>query len=113
MGQGISLTVFIHISNLSYKGSGGLTCAVAEMLGLLFPTGPQGSAERGSADRDDGQAGEQSDRAPAREPRAVQPGPQPYRGCRGHPGLSTAQQGRLCSGTGPQLNGNTMPWGSG
>lgn len=62
---------------------------MAEMLSLLFHTGPPGNPEHGSANCNDSQAGEQSDRAPAREPRAIQPGPQPHRGCRGHPSLST------------------------
>lgn len=61
---------------------------MAEMLSLLFHTGPPGSAERGGADCNDGASGEQGAGAPAREPRAVRPGPQPHRGCRGHPGLT-------------------------
>lgn len=86
----------------------------------MFHTGPPGSSERGSANCNDRQADEQSDRAPAREPRAVQPGPQPHRGGRGHPGLSehllstSALQGcRAGSYTEPELHGKKILWGSG
>lgn len=94
MGQSISLIVFINISNRSYKGSGGFSCDMTEMLSLLFHTGPPGNPECGSANCNDSQAGEQGDRAPAREPRAVQPGPQPHRGCGGHSRLSTGGAGQ-------------------
>lgn len=66
---------------------------MTEMLSL-FHTGPSGNPECGCANCNDSQAGEQGDRAHAREPRAVQPGPQPRRGCRGYPRLSACRAGQ-------------------